>query len=521
MARRGLVAAAAVTAIITAGCSSDDPVRVEATEGPPPPEWVHIAATAPDQITLRWEAGSANERGLQIRRSLHMDSGYADHDTVASDTEEYIDTIAVESATTYYYRILAYDVLGRRGDASPPVGAEAVENTTPSTPSNPTPSTNATGIEGLTPLIWSCSDADPGDTISHDLYFGQSRVGLELLAGGLSDTSFVPDFSVTLTRSYFWRVVTTDSHGATALSPIWNFSTRIEQVHIPDGYFIHGDCGLFSPDRPDLYCPSDNPLFVAAFNIDKFEVSNQLYSHFLQNLLDGHWIHVVDGRVYSKVADTLFAKTYPLGDEHSGVEFSESAGGQGSFIPRAGKENHPVIEVTWDGAQRYARSLGRRLPTEAEWEKTARGTSDACGDSLFLLPDSTELRVGVGFPYPWGTDADRHCFNYYDSGDPYESRVCVATTPAGFYDGSTHDGFSTKNNASQWGQDGVFDLAGNVAEWCQDSFEPYQSGSYGNLRVVKGGSWRSEAHWCQTFWRVGANVDSCDNAIGFRTVFSE
>ncbi len=115
---------------------------------------------------------------------------------------------------------------------------------------------------------------------------------------------------------------------------------------------------------------------------------------------------------------------------------------------RAGYEDHPVCGISWRGAMLVAASAGGRLPTEAEWEWFA-----ACGEA--------------GRRYPWGDAAP-------DPGRANYGEHVGATTPAGAYP------------ANGWG---LVDLAGNVAEWCQDPWPRGERPSELTARVVKGGSW--------------------------------
>jgi len=216
------------------------------------------------------------------------------------------------------------------------------------------------------------------------------------------------------------------------------------------------------------------------------------------------------------VGDTLFAAIYPDGDENSNISFNPDQGINGTFTPRAGEANHPVIEVTWAGARRFAHFYDRRLPSEAEWEKAAKGTTAVHGDSLFQI-DEVDIVVGFGTLYPWGNDVSNAHFNFINSGDPDETRVGVGTTPVGFYNGSSSSGFSTISNESPFG---AFDMAGNVSEWCEEDFVDYHSGSNEHLKVIKGGSWRRGANEATGFWRQMIEPDQTDNAIGFRTVKS-
>lgn len=515
MVRVRLTAAVLLVGLVgfAISCSDTTITPPENASGPAPPNWVHVSKTARSGITLSWEDVTDNEAGYRIERSASGSGGWTVVDSVDANVERFTDATVADSLT-YYYRILAYDNVGRLGRESGTVWGKAIDNHTPSAPALPFPPSDSTDIEGPSILLgWLSMDDDPGDTILYDVYFGQSQTGLTKEASEQAGVNHTPAADLALTRSYFWRVVARDDQGATAISPIWNFGTRIEQVDVPAGYFFFGDCGHFLPREAARFCNEENPHHVEAFDIDRFEVSNQLYARFLQSLNDSLKLRVENGVVSHPVRQLVYAEVYPDGDDHSGIEFFPNEGERGLFVPRPGKENHPAVEITWAGAQRYATFMGRKLPTEIQWEKAARGTESTYGDTTFTViseGDTTEVTVGYGFPYPWGNEMDSHRFNFSQSGDPLESNVGVATTPGGYYDGRTRSGYTTKSNESPFG---AFDMAGNVAEWCRDDAQPNA-----DQKVIKGGHWRSTAMACFTFWRQEAGVDSSDNAIGFRTV---
>jgi formylglycine-generating enzyme required for sulfatase activity len=160
-----------------------------------------------------------------------------------------------------------------------------------------------------------------------------------------------------------------------------------------------------------------------------------------------------------------------------------------TYKPKSGYEKHPVICVSWYGATAYAQWAGARLPTEAQWEKAARGGL-------------------VGKTYPWGDEIpDLSKANY--------GRNEGGTTPVGKYLPNEY---------------GLYDMAGNVWEWCLDAYEKdYYSRSqkrnpvdnYFTDVVIRGGSWLSLSH---DFIRV-ANRNKLNPIIfahylGFRCIIS-
>ncbi|WP_437712457.1 formylglycine-generating enzyme family protein [Sorangium sp. So ce448] len=170
------------------------------------------------------------------------------------------------------------------------------------------------------------------------------------------------------------------------------------------------------------------------------------------------------------------------------------------FVPRPGYENKPVIQVTWDGASLYCGARGKRLPTEAEWEFAARGT--------------TARR------FPWGEDpprCDGVAFGRYEKG------LCERS-PKGERDVGTSPQDRTP--------EGIWDLGGNAAEWVQDQFLLPHYDACGDcidpvaerpgvtreedLRIRRGGSWPASDVLSRGATRARSKRIEARYGLGFR-----
>ncbi len=174
----------------------------------------------------------------------------------------------------------------------------------------------------------------------------------------------------------------------------------------------------------------------------------------------------------------------PLNDPALRLDYDE-----GTFTAKAEYGNHPMTMVSWFGAWRYCDFYDWRLPTEAEWEKAARGTDNR--------------------PYPWGHTLALNQANFRSSHDLFERLFTSAggTTPVGFYNGQTYQEYVTQDARSPYG---LYDMAGNVWQWTGDVREGTH---YRNLR---GGSHTNYAYNLRIWAHNNADPTHVSPNVGFR-----
>jgi len=227
------------------------------------------------------------------------------------------------------------------------------------------------------------------------------------------------------------------SLGTTHVDP----TTPVDMVKVPKGPFLYGE------DKTRVTIDHD-------CWIDKYPVTNEKYRVFVETGGYGNQAYRSDEGRKWKTTNNI-----------TGPEFWNDT--------TWNKPDHPVVGVSYYEAEAYAKWTGKRLPTEQEWEKAARGED--------------------GRQYPWGEEFDKNKCNGEESGIGH-------TTPVSQY----------SNGVSPYG---CYDMAGNVWEWCVD-WNDEKSGQ----RLICGGSWNFEPDFLRVSSRISYLTDDRSYGIGFRLV---
>jgi formylglycine-generating enzyme required for sulfatase activity len=258
---------------------------------------------------------------------------------------------------------------------------------------------------------------------------------------------------------------------------------NIETALIPAGTFTMGS-PLSESGRFDNEV--QHQVTLSAFRMSKYETSNAQFAAFLNaKSIGSNGLYAV-GVYPTQVlidANTTWGLTY--------------TGSQ--WQPVSGKENFPVVDVTWYGATEFATYAGGRLPTEAEFEYACRGNTNTAFSTGDCLNNSQANYV---WAYPL-TGCTNTITTY-----PDQTQAINSYSPNAF---------------------GLYNMHGNVWEWCSDWYGVYSTtaqtnptgASTGTGRVFRGGSWNNFARYCRSAIRNGGYPNDYGGSIGFRLAFAQ
>lgn len=277
-------------------------------------------------------------------------------------------------------------------------------------------------------------------------------------------------------------------------------------IFIPGGEFLMG-CN----DRDGIPADGEGPVRkvkVDSFFIDPYAVTNQQFKEFVEatnyktEAEKYGWSFVFYQLLSEKTAKNVkqVVQQTPWWTVVEGACWFHPEGVDSHIEDRL---NHPVVHVSWNDAKAYCQWAGKRLPTEAEWEYTARGGL-------------------VQKRYPWGDELlpnGEHRCNIWQGKFPTEN-----TEEDGFLGTAPVDSFQPNGY-------GLYNMSGNVWEWCENWFSPNfhlddtkdnpKGPAEGEVKSMRGGSYLCHHSYCNRY-RVGARTsntpDSSAGNIGFRCV---
>lgn len=275
-----------------------------------------------------------------------------------------------------------------------------------------------------------------------------------------------------------------------------------DMVYIPEGEFVLG-----TDDEDGIAEDGERirrKVYVKPFYMDKYAVTNAQFARFVEEtgyVTDAErygWSYVFHLFVpFQQIEEDILGRAVPT-PWWVGVKGANWRHPEGRHSTIEDRMNHPVVHISWNDAQAYARWAGKRLPTEAEWEyAAASGVVDR--------------------KFPWGQELEqdgRHHCNVWQGEFPVRN-----TAEDGYLGTAPVDSFEP--NAF-----GLYNMVGNVWEWCEDVFthRPTMEDEKSldpSVRLIKGGSYLCHHTYCKRY-RIAARtfntVDSSTGHMGFRCV---
>ena len=303
------------------------------------------------------------------------------------------------------------------------------------------------------PLFFAVYAASPNGVASIELLADDRPVAAKPVSGA-AVVNVVLSWQPTVNGDFQIAAQATDRSGRRLRTPPVVLPVRGadgppgSMLQMPAGTFLMGSNAGFDDERPERM------VNMPAYQIDRYEVTVGEFREFVK---------ATNHRTDAEKAGKPFNETWCV--DNVGSRF-----------------DHPVRYVSWWDADKYCRWLGKRLPTEAEWEYAARGND--------------------GRAYPWGNDFD-----------PARVAPPTDTMPVGFY----------LNNRSPIG---AYDMAGNVWEWVNDWYRPDyyaqnendnpQGPPQADQRVIRGGSFTNSPEDLRVTRRIKDDASSSHRDVGFR-----
>lgn len=299
----------------------------------------------------------------------------------------------------------------------------------------------------------------------------------------------------------------------------------IHTVAIPAGTFLMGSSDGSNQDNNDstglnttpaepgraIYSePQHKVMLTKDFRMSRYPITNVQYAAFLNaNSIGSDGVWALGNYPAKKLIEAS------SGNADWGLHWETD-----KWVPAVGYENHPVVYVTWHGADEYARWIGGSLPTEAQWEYACRGGQTeslpfGIGDGTMLYAEMANFNGTFPYQLPNGG------ITSFNGSSEHPNTYLGKTTAVGIYPYA--NGY------------GLYDMHGNVFEWCSDVHEMKYglsdltqtavdptgrepSPAYPN-RTVRGGAWDQAASATRSAFRLGGTPEAAISYLGFRVVF--
>jgi PKD repeat protein len=327
----------------------------------------------------------------------------------------------------------------------------------------------ATPTSGTAPLTVNFTDQSTNTPTSWQWDFGDGGTSTQQNPSHAYNNA--GNYTVTLTAT---NVYGSDSENKTGYITVTSGGggggATLDWVNVSGGTFQMGSNNGGSDEQPI------HTVTLSSFEITKYETTNGQFSEFLNSIgcsADGNFNDPEYGNV----------QYIDMGETSVQIRYS---GGQ--FVPGSGKTDFPVIEVTWYGAHAFALWAGGRLPTEAEWEFAARGGNQS-----------------NGYTYSGSNNIDDVA--WYGGNSNYHTHQVGTKAP---------------------NELGIYDMSGNVWEWCNDWFSGIyyssspqnnpQGPSSGTYRVGRGGTCNGGANYSRVAYRDMHLPGWTNYFLGFRIV---
>jgi|GEM_PF-976493 len=422
----------------------------------------------PDFLTLEWDCTDPDNDNLTYTVYLGADKDFMKQMGETNKKKFVLNDLT--RGTTYYWKIAAFDSFGAKVEG--PLNTFTIKaNISPVIDPNSEILLKETDRDVLAELEWFSVDPD-NDHLVYDVYFGTDKEPSLILAD-CNQTTWIKE-NLNFGTTYYWQISANDQHGGISKGPMWEFTTNDPPIYIPSDFvpeMVLVEKGSFATGDTDEYSnekPTHSVTFTYDFYIGKYEVTFDEYDAFCEatgrsKLSDKGW-----GRGNRPVIWISWWNAIAYCNWLSEKE----------ELPKAYDNNWDFLDKDGIVTTDITKVLGYRLPTEAEWEYAARGGNKS-----------------KGYKYSGSDNVDDIAWYSLNSGNKTQEVGKKAPNELGIYD-----------------------MSGNVKEWCSDLYGDYSGSAQTNpgIGVSRGGSWANNEILARVADRLTQWRGNILDSVGFR-----